>query len=65
MLDEERFNPRELNELTFIKQYQVEIANRFATFEILCDDQDFNNIWEIIEENINTSAKIGVSLQEL
>jgi len=65
MFDGERFNPRELNELTFIKQYQVEIANRFATFENLCDEEDINRISEIIEDNINTSAKIRVSLHEL
>jgi len=65
MFDGEGFNPRELNELTFIKQYQLEIANRFATFENLCDDQDINRVWETIEGNINSSDNIGVILHEL
>jgi len=65
MFDGERFNPRELNELTLIKKYQLEIANRFATFENLCDEEDINRFWEIIEENIKISANIRDSLHEL
>jgi len=32
-LDGERFNLRKPNELEVKKEYQIEISNRFATFE--------------------------------
>jgi hypothetical protein len=35
--DGERFNLRKLNELEVMKQYQIEIANRFAALEKLND----------------------------
>ena len=35
--DGERFNLRNLNDLEVRKQYQIEISNRFAALENLCD----------------------------
>ena len=63
--DGERFNPRKLNELEVRKQYQIEIANRFVALENLSDGEDINRAWENIKENIKTSAKVSLGLQEL
>jgi len=60
----ERFNLRNLNELEVRKQYQTEITNRFAALENLSDDEDINRAWENIKENIKTSAKDSLGLQE-
>jgi len=65
MFDGDRFNVRELNELTLSKLYQLEIVNRFETLENLCGDLDIKRVWENLEENIKTSAEIRVSLHEL
>jgi hypothetical protein len=40
--DGERFNLRTLNELTDMKQYQIEIKNKFAALENLSDEEDIN-----------------------
>jgi len=63
--DGERFNLRKLNELEVRKQYQIEITNKFAALENLSDDEDVNRAWENIKENIKTSAKESLGLQEL
>ena len=63
-LDGERFNLRKLNELDVRKQYQIKISNRFAAFENLCDSKDINGAQENIKENIKTSAKGSLGLQE-
>jgi len=63
--DGEGFNLRKLNDLEVRKQYQIEITNRFATLENLSDDEDINKAWENINENIKTSAKERLGLQEL
>jgi len=47
------------------KQYQIEITNSFAALENLSDDEDINKAWPIIKENIKTSAKESLGLQEL
>jgi len=65
MLDGKRFNLRKLNELEVRKRYEIEITNRFAALENLSDDQDINRTWENIKENIKTSAKDSIGLQEL
>ena len=62
--DGERFNLK-LNELEVRKQYQVEITNRFAALENLSDDDDINRACENIKENIKTSSKESLDLQEL
>ena len=63
--DWERFNLRKLNELEVMKQYQIEITNRFAALENLCEDEDINMDWENIKENIKTLAKENLGLHEL
>jgi len=63
--DWERFNLGKLNEVEVRKEYQTEITNRFAVLENLSDDEDINRAWENIKENIKTSAKESLGLQEL
>ena len=61
--DGERFNLRKLNELDIMKQYQIEITNRFAALENLSDSEDINRAWENIQEYIKTSTKESRSAQ--
>ena len=63
--DGDRFNLRKLTELEVKKKYQIEITNRFAAFENLNVDEDINRAWENIKENIKSSAKESIGLQEL
>jgi len=37
-----------------MKQYQIEITNRFASLENLSKDENINRAWESIKENIKT-----------
>jgi hypothetical protein len=53
----ERFNLRKLNDREVMKQYQIEITNRFSELENLSDDKDINRAWESIKGNIKNSAK--------
>jgi len=55
---------RKLNEPEVKKQYQIEITNRFAALENSDDDEDVNGTWENIKENIQTSAKESLGLDE-
>ena len=63
--DRQRFNFRKLNEPEVREQYQIEITNRFAALENLNDDEDVNRTWENIKENIKTSVKDSLGLNEL
>jgi len=63
--DGEIFNLRKRNELEVRKHYQIEITNRFAALENLSDDEDINRPWENIKENIKTSTRESLGLQEL
>jgi len=63
--DRQRFNLRKLNEPEVREQYQIEITYRFVALENLNDDEDVNRTWENIKENIQTSAKESLGLQEL
>ena len=45
------------------KQYQI--TNSFAASVNLSDDEDINRAWEIIKQNITTSAKESLGLHEL
>jgi len=63
--DGEQLNLRKLIELEVRKQYQIEITNRFAALENLSDDEDINRAWENIKDNIKTSAKETLGLQQL
>jgi len=47
------------------KQFQVKVSNSFAALENLSDSEDINMAWEIIKENIKTSAKKSLGLYEL
>jgi len=62
--DKQRFNLRKLNEPEVREQYQIEITNRFAALENSEDDEDVNRNWENIKENIQTSAKESLGLDE-
>jgi hypothetical protein len=50
--DGERFNLRTLNDLEVMKQYQIEIKNRFAALENVSEDEDINRAWESIKKII-------------
>jgi len=63
--DRQRFNLRKLNEPEDREQYQIEITNMFAALENLNDDEDVNRTWDNIKENIQTSAKESLGLNEL
>jgi hypothetical protein len=64
-LDGERFNLRKLNKLEVKEKFQMEITNRFAALENLNVDEDVNSPWENVNENIKTSAKESLGLNEL
>ena len=53
-----------LNELGVKEKYQTEITNRFAALENLNGDKNITRAWENIKENIKTSAKESLGLQE-
>ena len=60
----ERFNLRKLNELEVKEKYQIEFTITFAALENLEFDEDVNRAWEIIKENIKTSAKESLGLHD-
>ena len=59
--DMERFN---LRKLEVRKQYHIKISNRFASLQNLYESKDINRVWENIKENIKTSAKESLCLQD-
>jgi 50S ribosomal subunit-associated GTPase HflX len=63
--DVERFNLRMLYELEVRKQYQIKISNKLAALENLNDSEGINRAWENIKENIKTSAKESLCLNQL
>ena len=60
--DRQRFNLRKLNESGVREEYQIEITNRFAALEN--SDDDVNRTWKNIKENIQTSEKESLGLDE-
>jgi len=62
--DRQRFNLRKLNKPEVREQCQIEITNRFAALENLNNDEDINRTWENIKENIQTSVKESLGLDE-
>jgi hypothetical protein len=52
-LEWEKFILRRLNELEVIKQYQIEITNRFAALENLSDGEDINGVSDNTREYEN------------
>jgi hypothetical protein len=61
----QRFDLRKLNDAEVKEQYQVKIANRFATLENCDDNVHMNTAWKNIRENIKTSAKESLGHYEL
>jgi hypothetical protein len=51
-------------ELEVRKQYQIKISDGFTTLENLSVREDINRAWENIKENIKTTAKESLGLQE-
>jgi DNA repair ATPase RecN len=64
-LDMQRFDLMKLNYAAVKEQYQVKITNSFAALENFDDNMDMNRAWEIIRENIKTSAKESLGHYEL
>jgi hypothetical protein len=60
-----RFDLRKLDNVDVKEKYQVEISNRFSALENLDESLDINNAWEIIRENIKTSAKENLGYHRL
>jgi hypothetical protein len=60
-----RFKLCKINELEVVKQYQIEIINRFISLENLNDGEDIHRDWQKIEENMKTSAKGRLGLHDL
>jgi hypothetical protein len=50
MIDMERFNLKEVNDVEVKEQYEVRISN-------LDDNVDINRAWEMLRDNIKTSYK--------
>jgi hypothetical protein len=48
-----------------MKQYQIEISNRFAALKNLSDSEDINRTRENIKQSIKISAKESLGLHEL
>jgi hypothetical protein len=63
--DSGRFDLKKLNDIEVKEKYQVDISNRFAVLESLDVRYDLNNAWEIIRENIKTSAKDNLGYHRL
>jgi hypothetical protein len=63
--DLERFDMKKVDDTEVKEKYQVEISNKFATFESLDETFDINNDWESIRENIKTSAKDNLGYHRL
>jgi hypothetical protein len=63
--DLQGFDLIKLDDIVLKEKYQIEISNRFAVLEILDENFDINNVWEIIRENIKASAKGNLGYQKL
>jgi hypothetical protein len=61
----ERFNFKNLNDVEGKEQFRVEVSNRFAAFELLDEEVEFNSAWESTRENIKISAKESLGYFEL
>ena len=48
-----------------MKQYEIEISDRFVAQEILSDSEDINRAWKNIKENIKILAKYSLGLYDL
>jgi lysyl-tRNA synthetase class II len=61
----ERFSLKKLNKVEGNEQYDVEMANRFASLEILEAEVDINGAWETMRENIKILTKECLGYYEL
>ena len=52
--DVERFNLKKPSEMEVMKQFQIELPNRFVVLENLNDSEDIKRVWEDINENITS-----------
>jgi hypothetical protein len=62
--DTERFNLKKLNEVGGKEQF-FDVINRFAAFEDLDTEMEIKSAWEMIRENIKSSAKESLGYFEL
>jgi len=60
----ERCNLKQINELVFRKEYNIEISDSFEALENLSESEEINRTWENIKENIKTSAQESLGLYE-
>jgi hypothetical protein len=60
-----RFNLKKLNEMEFMKEYQIKIQERFEVSEYLNHSEYINMAWENIIENVKAPAKKSLGLYEL
>jgi hypothetical protein len=63
--DLERFELRNLCDVEVKEKYQLETSNKFAALESLDESIDIDDTWEIIKENIKTSAKDNLGYHRL
>jgi hypothetical protein len=61
----ERFDLKKFSDVEVKKKYQVGIPNRFAALENLDESAYINSAWEIMRENIKTSAKENLEFHKL
>jgi hypothetical protein len=63
--DMERFNLKKLNDVEGKEQFRVEVSDRFAALEDLDTEVEINSVWEMIRENIKSSAKESLGYFEI
>ena len=63
-VERQRLNFRKLNEPEVTEQNQAEIKKKFAALQNWNDDEDINRNWENIKENMQTSVKESLGLDE-
>jgi hypothetical protein len=56
---------RELDDVVVKEKYQVETSNTFAAVDSLDESFDISNAWEIMRENIKTSAEDSLGYHRL
>jgi hypothetical protein len=61
----ERSNLMELNKVEGKEQFHVEVSNGLAALEDLDSEVGINSAWEMIRENIKSSAKQSLGYIEL
>jgi hypothetical protein len=54
-----------LDDIGVKEKHQIQISNSFAALENLDENFDFNNAWESIRQNIETSAEYKLRYHRL